>query len=111
METHVTAITCRGLVHLRRKRTRKRRFEKNHSPRSLKRYVQVQTRQCDDDDDPGEIAEGWFSVDGGVVTVTDVQGREIGSRAMLGGRGCTCRGEAAIARKESSRRARILIAR
>ena len=24
----------------------------------------VQVRQCQDDDDPGEIAEGWFSVDG-----------------------------------------------
>ena len=45
----------------------------------------MQVRACYNDDDPGEIAEGWFSVDGGVVTVTDVQGREIGGRAMLSG--------------------------
>jgi hypothetical protein len=54
-------------------------------PPIIESYVQVQVRQCQDDDDPGEIAEGWFSVDGGVVTVTDVQGREIGGRAMLSG--------------------------
>ena len=54
-------------------------------PPIIESYVWVQVRQCQDDDDPGEIVEGWFSIDGGVVTVTDVQGREIGGRAMLGG--------------------------
>jgi hypothetical protein len=54
-------------------------------PPIIETYVQVQIRQCQDDDDPGEIAEGWFSVNNGVVTVTDVQGREIGGRAMLSG--------------------------
>ena len=54
-------------------------------PPIIEPYVQVQVRACYNDDDPGEIAEGWFSVDGGVVTVTDVQGREIGGRAMLSG--------------------------
>jgi hypothetical protein len=46
-------------------------------------YVQVQVRQCQDDDDPGEIAEGWFSVDCAVVTVTAKNGRYIGSRTLL----------------------------
>jgi hypothetical protein len=54
-------------------------------PPIIETYVQVQVRQCQDDDDPGEIAEGWFSINDGVVTVTDVQGREIGGRAMLSG--------------------------
>ena len=45
----------------------------------------VQIRACHDDDDPGEIAEGWFSIDGKVVTVTDANGRYVGSRAMLEG--------------------------
>ena len=45
----------------------------------------VQVRQCQDDDDPGEIAEGWFSIDGKVLTVTDANGRHVGSRAMLEG--------------------------
>ena len=32
----------------------------------IETYVQVQVRQCQDDDDPGQIAEGWFSIDGKV---------------------------------------------
>jgi hypothetical protein len=48
-------------------------------------YVQVQTRQCRDDDDPGEIAEGWFSIDGKVLTVTNKNGKYVGSRTMLKG--------------------------
>ena len=51
----------------------------------IETYVQVQVRQCQDDDDPGEIAEGWFSIDGKVLTVTDANGRYVGSRAMLEG--------------------------
>ena len=54
-------------------------------PPVIETYVQVQIRQCQDDDDPGEIAEGWFSIDGKVVTVTDANGRYVGSRAMLEG--------------------------
>jgi hypothetical protein len=46
----------------------------------------VQTRRCVDDDDPGEIAEGWCSVlDGKVVTVTDAKGGYVGSRRMIEG--------------------------
>jgi hypothetical protein len=54
-------------------------------PPVIETYVQVQVRACHDDDDPGEIAEGWFSIDGKVVTVTDVNGRSVGSRAMIAG--------------------------
>jgi hypothetical protein len=54
-------------------------------PPVIETYICVQIRQCQDDDDPGEIAEGWFSVDAGQVTVTDANGRHVGSRAMLEG--------------------------
>ena len=54
-------------------------------PPVFETYICVQTRACDFDGDPGEIAESWFSINDGVVTVTDVQGREIGGRAMLSG--------------------------
>jgi hypothetical protein len=54
-------------------------------PPLIETYVQVQTRQCRDDDDPGEIAEGWFSVDAGQVTVTNKNGKYVGSRTMLKG--------------------------
>jgi hypothetical protein len=54
-------------------------------PPIIESYVQVQVRQCQDDDDPGEIAEGWFSIDDGVLTVTDTNGKYVGSRAMLEG--------------------------
>jgi hypothetical protein len=45
----------------------------------------VQTRRCHDDDDPGEVAEGYYSIAGKVVTVTDAKGRHIGSRTMIAG--------------------------
>ena len=54
-------------------------------PPLIETYICVQIRQCQDDDDPGEIAEGWFSIDGKVLTVTDANGRHVGSRAMLEG--------------------------
>ncbi len=54
-------------------------------PPIIESYVWVQVRQCQDDDDPGEIVEAWFSVDGKVLTVTDANGRHVGSRAMLEG--------------------------
>jgi hypothetical protein len=54
-------------------------------PPIIESYVQVQVRQCRGDDDPGQIAEGWFSVDAGHVTVTDANGKYVGSRAMLEG--------------------------
>ena len=47
--------------------------------------MQVQVRQCRDDDDAGEIAEGWFSIDDGVLTVTDANGKYVGSRPLLKG--------------------------
>jgi hypothetical protein len=52
-------------------------------PPVIETYVCVQTRRCEDEDDPGEIAEGWFSIDGKVVTVTDANGKCVGSRTML----------------------------
>jgi hypothetical protein len=54
-------------------------------PPIVESYVWVQTRPCRDDDDPGQIMEGWFSVDDGTVTVTDREGRYITSRAMIAG--------------------------
>jgi hypothetical protein len=51
----------------------------------IESYVQVQVGRCHDDDDPGEIAEGWFSVDGRTVTVTAANGKYVGSRVMLEG--------------------------
>ena len=59
--------------------------EAREEPPLIETYICVQIRQCQDDDDPGEIAEGWFSIDGKVLTVTDANGRHIGSRAMLEG--------------------------
>jgi hypothetical protein len=52
-------------------------------PPVIETYVQVQVRRCHDDDDPGEIAEGWFSIDGKTVTVTDAKGKYVGSRTLL----------------------------
>jgi hypothetical protein len=54
-------------------------------PALIEIYVCVQVGQCQDDDDPGEVVEGYFSVDGKVVTVTDATGRHVGSRAMREG--------------------------
>jgi hypothetical protein len=51
----------------------------------IQTYVCVQTRRCHDDDDVGEVTEGYFSVDDDRVTVTDTKGRYIGSRALLKG--------------------------
>jgi hypothetical protein len=59
--------------------------EAREEPPLIETYICVQIRQCQDDDDPGEIAEGWFSIDGKVLTVTDANGRHVGSRAMLEG--------------------------
>jgi hypothetical protein len=54
-------------------------------PPLIETYIAVQTRRCRDDDDPGEICEGYFSIEGKVVTVTDAKGRYVGSRALLKG--------------------------
>jgi hypothetical protein len=55
-------------------------------PPIIATYFTVQTRRCDDDDDPGAVAEGYFSVDDNRrVIVTDVKGRYIGSRTMVAG--------------------------
>jgi hypothetical protein len=54
-------------------------------PPIIATYITVQTRRCHDDDDPGEIREAWYSIDGKTVTVTDVKGRYIGSRTMIAG--------------------------
>ena len=51
----------------------------------IETYVQVLVRQCQDDDDPGEIAEGWFSVDDKVLTVTNSTGKYVGSHTLLKG--------------------------
>jgi hypothetical protein len=39
-----------------------------------------------DEGDPGEIAEGWFSVSNSQVVVTDGDGQHIASRALMKGR-------------------------
>jgi hypothetical protein len=54
-------------------------------PPVIETYIAVQTRRCHDDDDPGEIAEGWYSIDGKVVTVTNANGKYVGSRTMRKG--------------------------
>jgi hypothetical protein len=54
-------------------------------PPVIETPICVQTRQCRDDDDPGEIKEGWFSIDGKVLTVTDARGKYLGSRTMRKG--------------------------
>jgi hypothetical protein len=54
-------------------------------PPIIETYVCVQVGRCQDDDDPGEIAEGWLSIDGKTVTVTDAKGGYVGSRVMLKG--------------------------
>ena len=73
----------------RRRRTHRTRSSRRRpgkpQPPLIETYICVQIRQCQDDDDPGEIAEGWFSIDGKVLTVTDANGRHVGSRAMLEG--------------------------
>jgi hypothetical protein len=54
-------------------------------PPLLETYIAVQTRRCRDDDDPGEICEGWFSVTGGVLTLTGANGKFIASRDIIAG--------------------------
>jgi hypothetical protein len=54
-------------------------------PPVIETYIWVQTRRCRDDDDPGEICEGWYSIDNKVVTVTGANGKYVGSRVMLAG--------------------------
>jgi hypothetical protein len=54
-------------------------------PPVIETYICVQTRPCHDDDDAGEISEGWFSIDGKTVTVTNANGGYVGSRTMLKG--------------------------
>jgi hypothetical protein len=51
----------------------------------IETYIAVQIGQCQDDDDPGTIAEGWFSVDDGQVIVTNASGKLVGSHALLKG--------------------------
>jgi hypothetical protein len=53
-------------------------------PPIVESYVWVQTRPCrDDGSDPGQIMEGWYSIDDGHVVITDREGRYITSRAMI----------------------------
>jgi hypothetical protein len=59
--------------------------EAREEPPLIETPICVQTRQCRDDDDPGEVVEGYFSVDGSTVTVTDKSGGYVGSSAMLEG--------------------------
>jgi hypothetical protein len=54
-------------------------------PPVIETYIAVQIGRCLDDDDPGTIEEGWFSIDGNVVTVTNATGKFIGSHALLKG--------------------------
>jgi hypothetical protein len=54
-------------------------------PPVIETYIAVQTRRCRDGDDPGEICEGWFSVAGGVLTLTGANGKFITSRDIIAG--------------------------
>jgi hypothetical protein len=47
-------------------------------------YVYITIRHGADDGDPGEIAEGMYSVEGGAVVLTDRDGQHITTRALLG---------------------------
>jgi hypothetical protein len=53
-------------------------------PPIIETYIAVQVGRCLDDD-PGQIAEGWFSIDNGTVTVTNVTGKYVGSHTLLKG--------------------------
>ncbi len=66
--------------------------------------ISVQVRQCRDDDDPGEIAEGWYSIDGKVVTVTNASGGYVGSRTMLEGEDARVVAKALLRKKPGRRR-------
>jgi hypothetical protein len=54
-------------------------------PPLVESYVYTQVRPCRDDDDPGQIMEGWYTIDDGHLTLTDREGRHITSRAMIAG--------------------------
>jgi hypothetical protein len=47
-------------------------------------YIWEAIRHGDGDGDPGEIVDGYYSVEGGAVVLTDRDGRHITSRALLG---------------------------
>jgi hypothetical protein len=59
--------------------------EAREEPPLIETYVCVQVGRCRDDNDVGEVVEGYFSVDGLTVTVTNASGGYVGSRAMLEG--------------------------
>jgi hypothetical protein len=54
-------------------------------PPLVESYVYTQVRPCRDDDDPGQIMEGWYTIDDGHLTLTDREGRHITRRAMIVG--------------------------
>ena len=87
-----------------------RRVEAREEPPLIETHICVQIRQCQDDDDPGEIAEGYFSVDGSTVTVTNTSGGHVGSRAMLEGEDARVVAKRLL-REKKPRRARTLTAR
>ena len=94
----------------RRGRTRKKRFEKNHSPRSSKPTCWFKSANATMTTIPGRLPRVGSRIDGKVLTVTDANGQARWQPRHAGGRGCPCGGEAAAAREEP-RRARALIAR
>jgi hypothetical protein len=53
-------------------------------PPIIETYIAVQVGRCQEDD-PGQIAEGWFSVDNGQVIVTNATGKFVGSHTLLKG--------------------------
>jgi hypothetical protein len=46
--------------------------------------VYTQVRPCRDND-PGQILEGWYSIDDGQLVLTDREGKYITSRSMIKG--------------------------
>jgi len=47
-------------------------------------YVRTIIRHGYDYGDPGEIAEGYYSVEAGALVLTDIDGVQVASRALLG---------------------------
>jgi hypothetical protein len=71
-------------------------------PPIVESYVWVQTRPCRDDNDAGEIAEGWFSVDDGQLVLTDREGRFVTTRAMIKGEDPKALAKALLCEKQPS---------
>ena len=48
-------------------------------------YVRVTVRNGDEDDDPGQIVEAWYTIEDGLLVLRDSNDKHITSRALLKG--------------------------